>query len=260
MPSGYEILKHEVDAYFDRINPDGSYTPILDRPVEGQVLIFGREEGETRTVLSKGIGRYNQPIDTDQDPSATSMQFTALEFPDDFKALAFAGEITVTEEAGANITNEVHDDVLGPGQIIKLAHGNVSAVVVRDDTTPTPTTFVAGTDYAVDVASFGVIKLLEGGAIAAGTNLRIDYTYAATVVKQIVGGVKPQQRMRMRALLKNRPNGRYAFIEVFDWRAGTSGETDLMSEEALQLPLSGLLTVPPGRPGPYVYEERLTPA
>lgn len=255
MAKPYEILRHEVDAYLDRINDNGTYTPVLDRPIEAEAAIFQFEEGETRNVVSKGIGRYNQAIFSEQDPGIPSLQLTLLEFPDDIKALLFAGELTTTSEAGAAVTEEPHV-APGPGQIIKLAHGNIAStpapVVTGTGGTPT---YVAGTDYEVN-REFGIIKILEGGAITANTDLLVDYTYTATTVTRIAGGIKPQQRFRLRAVLRNRPTNRYAYLEVFDAALSRSGDTDILGAEPLQIELVGPMTVPPGQTGAFIYEER----
>ena len=101
-------------------------------------------------------------------------------------AAFFMGNATVLTDAGATVTAEVHNDVeqgltyqLGTSTNNPSGVRKVSAVAVKDDATPTPATYVAGTDYTVDL-DLGRVTIVEGGAITDGTNLRIDYTITAS--------------------------------------------------------------------------------
>lgn len=81
-------------------------------------------------------------------------------------------------QLGASATNPMGDQL-------------VTNVVVKDDVTPTPATFVEGTDYNVNLA-LGRIEVLEGGAIVDGTtNLRITYDVAASTRDQVLSGSTP---------------------------------------------------------------------
>lgn len=84
-------------------------------------------------------------------------------------------------QSSGSVTGEAHAAV-DQGDIVTLAYHHVSSVVVKDDATPTPETFVVGDDYIVD-ADAGTITIVDGGGIADGTNLVIDYDYA-TVEEQ----------------------------------------------------------------------------
>lgn len=259
MSTPYEVLRFEGDFYMFRINDDDSETPVLDRPVEADGAIFQYEEGEQRLVLSKGRGRYNQAIYSEQDPGVPSLQLTLLEFPPDIKALLFAGELTSTSEAGAAIVDEVHLDAPAEGQIVKLGHGNISASPTPVVTNGGATTYVAGTDYTID-RDFGILKILESSTIAEGQTFDVSYTYTATTVTKIAGGVKPQQRFRIVGYLKNRPTNRDAFLEIYDVALARSGDTDILGAEPLTIELSGAMTVPAGKTSPFVYEERKSAA
>jgi hypothetical protein len=255
MAKPYEVLRFEGDFHLFRINDDETETAVLDRPIEASGVVTQFEEGETRTVISKGRDRYNTPIYSEQDPGVPSLQMTLLEFPDDIKALLFAGDLTVTEEAGAAVTNEV---VVAPGagNIVKLAHGMIASSGITVTNAGATVTYVSGTDYTID-RTFGVLKVLEGSAITENQSIRANYTYTAVKVTKIAGGVKPQQRFRVVGYLKNRPTSRDAFLEVFDVKLGRSGDTDVLGEEPLTIELSGVMTTPPGKTSPFEYIERV---
>ena len=260
MPAApYEVLRHEGDFYLLRINDDGSETAVLDRPIECEAAIFTFESGEQRTVISKGRDRYNQAIYSEQDPGQAQLQLTLLEFPDDIKAVLFAGSLTTTTEVGAAVTDEVQ---VCPalGHIVKLAHGQIAAApapVVTDNAGTT--TYVAGTDYTID-REFGILKVLPDSTMTPAANIKVDYTYTATKITTIAGGVKPEQKFHVKGFLKNRPTNRDAYLEVWNVALARSGETDVLGAEPLTIELSGIMTVPAGKSSPYEYIERVSNA
>lgn len=255
MAKQYEILKHEMDVLLHRINSDGTETAVLDRPIEAEVVVLAFEEGEERTVVSKGRNRYNQALHSEKDPGQAALNLTLLEFPPDIKALLFAGELTITQEPGASIVDEA---VTAPavGHIVKLAHGQIAAapapVVTSADGL---TTYVVDTDYVIE-RDFGILRIPEGSSIAAGTGLLASYTYTAVEVISIAGGVKPEQAFRVQGFMRNRPTNRDAYFEAYNVPLSRSGETDLLGAEALQIELAGTMTVPAGKSAPYEYIER----
>jgi hypothetical protein len=256
MPAPYEVLRYEGDFYFDRINENGTFTQVLDRPVEMTAVGFAFEEGEERTVVSKGLGRYNQPIYSERDPGASNLNLTALEFPPDFKALLFAATITQAPVTGATITGETYVSQ-GPGSIIRLAHGAIAAGAVTcvDNATPTPNSYTEGDDFVVN-RTFGTVTIPEGSTIVAGTTLIFGYTHGNYTATTFVGGLKPQQRFRVRAFVRNRPTGNFEFLEIFDVNLARGGDTNLLDENALTLELSGVMLTPPGQPGPFRVTDR----
>ncbi|MBW7896524.1 MAG: hypothetical protein H3C27_15560 [Opitutaceae bacterium] len=124
-------------------------------------------------------------------------------------ALFLAGsEETVSQTADAVVAEEIDGVVQGRfyqlGQSTSQPAGwrNVSAVVVKDDATPTPTTFTVGDDYEVD-AALGRIRIVVGGAITSGTNLRIDYSKPATTWGRIKTGSSGELRGALRIVADN---------------------------------------------------------
>lgn len=118
--------------------------------------------------------------------------FITDEINSDNLALFFLGNTTTLTDAGGPVTAEAIDGVkqglfyqLGVSNTNPSGVRKVTSVVVKNDTTPTPVTFVAGTDYVLD-ADLGRIQIVTGGAITNGTNLRINYTVTASVREQVV--------------------------------------------------------------------------
>jgi hypothetical protein len=111
-------------------------------------------------------------------------------------ALFFFGESEIFSVAGATVTDEPINAV-SPGLTYQLGQtstnpsgarmlSGTTAPVVTDDA-GTPVTFVAGTDYNIDL-TLGRLTVLEGGGIGEGDNLQVTYTTLASSRERIISG------------------------------------------------------------------------
>lgn len=108
--------------------------------------------------------------------TAKSASFAARVENFDIDALAFGlygNKVTV---AGASVVAEVLASGLAVGDEVMTAHGKISAVVVKDSA-GTPATLVLDTDYSIQDATTGRIKILSLGAYTQP--FKVDYTYGA---------------------------------------------------------------------------------
>ncbi len=71
-----------------------------------------------------------------------------------------------------------------PGRFIRTAFGDISGCVLKNS--DGATTYVANTDYAVDDAAEGLIKILTGGAITPGQDVKLTYDYAGAELKKVI--------------------------------------------------------------------------
>jgi hypothetical protein len=94
----------------------------------------------------------------------------------DSRNLAMALYGTALTVAGATVTAEPHS--VSPDGFIKLNRMNLTAFTSLTPTGPTPTPYVAGTDYKVNLKS-GMVEILAGGAIAADTDVLANYTFGS---------------------------------------------------------------------------------
>lgn len=109
-------------------------------------------------------------------------------------ALFFFGSAEALSQVGDVGESDTFTDVK-PGLFYQLGVTSqnptgaraVKNVVVEDDATPTPTTFVEGTDYRIE-AELGRIEIIPGGAITDGTNLVVTYDTDAYTQELIVSG------------------------------------------------------------------------
>lgn len=116
-----------------------------------------------------------------------SLKFKADEFGvDNFNAILLGDSAGATDAAYSS--GSVVDEVPAVGDIYKdriffTAKGNISTVVLTNSAGTT--TYVLNTDYSIEDAASGAIKIITAGAITNGQSLKIDYAYAASTEKKI---------------------------------------------------------------------------
>jgi hypothetical protein len=89
-----------------------------------------------------------------------TLDMTLHQIDPDNLSLALYGTTQVTP--GSTVTGEVIPAGLVAGDVFYLANPGVTSVVITDSTA-TPKTLVAGTDYVVDDPAFGRCRLLSAG-------------------------------------------------------------------------------------------------
>ncbi len=175
--------------YFQLMNAAGAFLSSTE-------VYLGDSPGFTLTVSNENLEDWSSdgPIATkDVDVATRVDRAFALQTKDiSFQnmALFLIGSRSTISQSATPVEAEPHNAV-SPGGYIQLGATasnpigvrNVGSVVVEDDD-GTPVTFVLGEDYELD-AGTGRIRIIEGGLIAAGTNLRIDYTPVAVEFEQV---------------------------------------------------------------------------
>ncbi|MBV2132049.1 hypothetical protein KRX52_04460 [Pseudomonas sp. MAP12] len=114
--------------------------------------------------------------------SALTVAYNARHFKAANMARALYG--SATDVAAGTVTSETH--VAHKGALILLANPGATNVIVKS--ADGLTTHTLDTDYTLDPAGFPVI--LEGGAIADASTIKVDYSYAkhATIQALVTSG------------------------------------------------------------------------
>lgn len=154
-------------------------------------------------------------------------------------ALFFFGSKDVLSVSAGTVTAEEIDDVkpglsyqLGVTPTNPVGTRNVTAVVVEDDAA---TTFVAGTDYTVDLDHARIV-IVEGGAITDGTNLRVDYSQTAHARERILSGTTAVEgALRYTEYNAQGPNKVWYMPYV---KLAPNGDYALKGDEWQQIPFS----------------------
>ena len=93
-----------------------------------------------------------------------------------------------------SVTAEVLPSGLAVGDIVALEHGGVSSVVVKDST-GSPATLAAGTDYVVDSANGGTIKFLNVSTFTQP--FKVDYSYTASADVTMFTDAPPERYLML---------------------------------------------------------------
>lgn len=262
MTAKNHVLKYEGDVRMWTIDPStGNRSPILadladyfgNVPVEASANVFTYEAGDTVDVRSKRVDRYNQVLYSEAEPGTSSLSLTLVAVPPALLARVFYGEAAdVTVSGGSVIDEEVTFTALAPAQA--LAHDYLSASPAPVVTNSAGgTTYVAGTDYAIDLRLGRIIRLADG-SIGAADTVKVSYTHNTYQLTRIRGGVKPQESFYILGDYKNRPDLARMRLEVFQANLSTDGDVDLFSSEPITVTLTGPLITPQSETEPYIAE------
>lgn len=152
---------------------------------------FGETPGAELSVDIKTVEIYgsdnpvSELIDDVPFGVARELSFKCINPSDDIIGWFFGADPATLAQSVGSVTNEALAAV-APGAYYQLGMSatnptgarDITTVVVTDDATPTPVTFDLTDDYTVDLA-LGRLYVVPGGAITAGTNLRVDYATTA---------------------------------------------------------------------------------
>ncbi|MBU1234871.1 MAG: hypothetical protein KKC77_18420 [Proteobacteria bacterium] len=197
-------------------------------PFGNLVSLVMTPEAEPVDVLSTDHATYGQVLDTMDDPKPTKGKISSNRFDHRTIAIAFMGEDVLKADAEATVTDEAHTASLD--NALRLAKGDVSAVVVTDSTAVT--TYVLDTDYTVSTGpGFAFVTPLSTGAITEDEALLIDYTAAAGSGYKIEGGSKPSRKIALLFDGRNQMDNTPTLLDVFQCTIKPSGGFDLMSKD-----------------------------
>ncbi len=178
--NGNNILIGRGMIYFDRFDSSGAKT--------GELFLGNCPTFEI-TPSAEEIKKYSAAtkaadlIASDVLRTSLALRIAGDEFSKENLAMALFGDTSALTQTGSSVTNEAITGVL-QGRYYALSKRQVSAVTV---TGPSGTpTYTVTTDYKVDAVS-GRIYIVEGGGIADGANIEVDFTYATINLPTVRG-------------------------------------------------------------------------
>lgn len=214
-------------VYFDRQDANGVLTGSVHL---GNVDNFGL--GITTESLT--MKNFQQQTAANYNEVATStdiaIDLSGFEFSKEVQAMVFLGNTSNYTQAASSATGEVVAEATATelaGRYLFTAKKNISAVVVKQGAT----TFVKDTDYTEVDLTRGILRVIPGGGITPGTDVTVDYSYAAitgTTMPTVKGGVVSAIKGVLRFAANNTtgpnddviiyhaslaPNGTVGFIE-----------------------------------------------
>jgi hypothetical protein len=186
---------------------------------------------------------------------ATLLSLTINEVDGPALGMALMGEVNTLNVAGGTVTDENVTAKLGV--FVDLAQRNLTgaSVVVQDDTDTT--TYIEGTDYEINYA-LGWIQALPGGAISADQVLHVDYAHGAISGQTIDGSTLTEIRGELVLDGRNLADGKELVIKVDEAILASDSEVDFMSDDFVELELSGNMKTLAGKTKPYTVDYGIT--
>ena len=238
----------------------GSGRIYLDRKVNGVYQGFKlagnatkfelKENSEKKERVSKDRTNYGSALNTVFIKKPAEINITLNDLDKDALALVFLGDSSVVTVAGATVTDEV---VTGyKGLIFKTANRKISSVVLTDTTAVT--TYVLNTDYAIENAELGLIKILAAGAITDGQSLKIDYTYGGMTSNKVAGGTNSNVIVKVLLDGVNQADQSKAVVNVFEAVLSPTSGVDFLADDFATIELAGVANVPTGGTAAYEVE------
>jgi len=201
-----------------------------------------KENSEKKERVSKQTANYGSALNTVYVKKPAEVNLTLDDLDKENLALVFLGESSAVSVTGSAVTGEVQTGYID--RILNTDFRNISAVVVKDVTDTT--TYVLGTDYSIDNAQAGFIKVLSGGSISDGDVLHIDYTYGNMISDKVLGGTDSTVIVELTMIGVNQADQSNAIVEVYEAVLSPTTGVDFLSDDFTSIELAGTANVPTG--------------
>jgi len=143
-------------------------------------------------------------------------------------ALNLMGTVGTYSQTTGAITGESLTTSVANGDVVRTANRRITALVVKKAPS---TVLTLGTDYTIVDAESGLIKLITGGALAAGDAVIADYTKGTiTAESKVAGGVSTVIDCSL-FFVPDPANGPKEEIEVWHAQINNDGALPLITED-----------------------------
>lgn len=242
-----EILIGSGKLYFDRFDANGNPTGLR---FLGNASKFGVTPSVTTTKVKNYTRRTRETLAVLTTGQEHTFQLVLMEASPKNVALGLNGDSSAFTQAGGTVTDEVvaSTTVAGKPQpvvdmIVQTAQRNISAVTVKATTASTPSTLVAGTDYEIEDATTGLIRILPGATLPGGvTGITVSYTAAAlltTAGKSKINAASVAQSTGKLVYIGDNVSGRQLDLEAWKAVITPSSEINWISDDPINLTLDG---------------------
>jgi hypothetical protein len=160
-------------------------------------------------------------------------------------ALGLFGTTSVVTQNTATVTAETiftaASDGIKANTILRLANRSVSAVVLTATGSGSPTPLVAGTDYEIDDAVLGLIRILPTAttvALTAITLINAAYTAATSTFTRVAAGTDTEIVGQL-VFMGDPASGPQMDVEVWKLRIKPSSALSLISDDFGVISLTG---------------------
>lgn len=184
-PSNTNLMLGAGQLWFNRFDADIGYAHLGN--CTSFELSFEDTVQKVINRMTSALGTYRKIVSE----RVANVSITGQEFNPDNLALVASGSVGALAQAGSTAVGEVLATAAqasiptGGQRAFQTAFRNISAITIKQGAT----TLVAADDYVVEDAVLGLIRFNEAGTLYAnGTQIDIDYTYAADTSPTVAGG------------------------------------------------------------------------
>lgn len=232
---GNNVVLGRGRVYFDRFTTGGVKTGMR---MLGNVSRF--EISETPEKLEmKDFSQASAPtlksVVTD---NAIEINMTLHEFVKENLAIALLGtDATGYTQAATPVVDETLTTSVVKGRIYRTAKRQIGSITVKKSPS---TVLVLGTDYAIEDANAGLVRILPGSVtVSDGDGILISYTPVAITtpgLDKIIGGAQPNIEGELTYISENAsgPQWEYQFWKV---AIAPDGVLSLIGEQFAEMPL-----------------------
>lgn len=237
------------DVYFDRLTDTGVSTGLVG-PINATQLSINTPS-ETVDRPSKKKSSYGQVLNSVTIPQPTEITIQFDDQPAEMLAMALLGEVEQINQGSGDVTDALI--TLPPaGRWAKLVHSNISETgVSAKDPQDEP---VSAAAYEINYAT-GMIAATAGGAMAAGGQIKLSYSYAAMSGSRIKGAVRSTIRARVFVDGTNLATGKPVKCDIPLINAAPTEAVDLMASEYVSTTLGGKVLLKDGETSPFYLDQ-----
>lgn len=223
--------------------PSGSYVPFEE---VGKFSI--KPNSELKEQTSKARATYGQPIEAVAIQRPADFSMTLREINKDALRFAFSATSVPLTQAAATVAAEVVIAKLG--SFVQLTKKNLAIVGIVVTNSAAAITYVAGTDYEINHAH-GLFRAVVGGAIVDLQSVRVSYTAGVIAGTKLQGGTVPSVRARLLFDGVNLVDDSPTLATVWEVLLTPDSEVDLMSDDWVEVTLTGRMKTPIGKASPF---------
>lgn len=187
-----------------------------------------KEERKENWSGNKGVSVVNIQS------KAVSPELVLRELTPDNILLGVHGKLKKVE-AGSVTAEQLPTDLI-KDELILLAKGTISNLVITDSTAATPKTLVDGTDYAIESTHSGLIKLLNVAAPLTQP-FKAAYSHGGMISISMLNAQPPVRYLYMEAI--NTVDGRRARVHLYKVQFDPMAQLPLTSQTLSEFTLNG---------------------
>ena len=211
-----------------------------------------KADSELKEKTSKGRFDYGQLKASAAIPKPHELNVTIGTLNDAGFRLALMATSGALAQASGNLT--AVDVVLNKEYWALLGKGAIAATVQLKNAAGA-VTYVEGTDYLVERTT-GMVRRIEGGAIADGDTCKFTAAYAAISGVEFKGATQTTIRAKFMLAGRNLVDGSDVIVNVPAAVIASKAAVDFLSDNFGSVPLNCRMEVPAGWTSPYTIQRR----